>query len=53
MLTRAQEIQSRRNKLAKEVGEAKRKGGDATALMAEAERGKVEQAEAEVARCGG
>ena len=46
-LTRAQEIQSRRNKLAKEVGEAKRKGADSTVLMAEAERGKVEQAEAE------
>jgi seryl-tRNA synthetase len=46
-LTRAQEIQSRRNKLAKEVGEAKRKGADSTVLLAEAERGKVEQAEAE------
>jgi len=46
-LTRAQEIQARRNKLAKEVGEAKRKGAGATTLMAEAERGKVEQAEAE------
>jgi seryl-tRNA synthetase len=43
-LTRAQEIQARRNKLAKEIGEAKRKGGDAAALMAEAERGKTEQA---------
>src|SRR5206468_1735925 len=46
-LTRAQEIQQRRNKLAKEVGEAKRKGADATVLMAEAECGKTEQAEAE------
>ena len=46
-LTGAQEIQARRNKLAKQVGEAKRKGGDAAALMAEAERGKTEQAEAE------
>src|SRR5215510_2071425 len=42
-LTRAQEIQSRRNKLAKEIGEAKRKGADAAALMNEAERGKIEQ----------
>ncbi len=46
-LTRAQEIQARRNKLAKEVGDIKRKGGDAAALMTEAERGKSEQAEAE------
>ncbi len=46
-LTRAQEIQARRNKLAKEVGEAKRKGAGATTLMAEAERGKAEQTEAE------
>jgi seryl-tRNA synthetase len=46
-LTRSQEIQARRNKLAKEIGEAKRKGGDAAALMAEAEQGKSEQAEAE------
>ena len=46
-LTRAQEIQARRNKLAKEIGEAKRKGGDAAALMAEAERGKTEQADSD------
>ena len=46
-LTRAQEIQARRNKLAKEIGEAKRKGGDSAALMAEAERDKSEQAQAE------
>jgi seryl-tRNA synthetase len=46
-LTRAQEIQARRNKLAKEIGEAKRKGGDAAALMGESEQGKSEQAEAE------
>ena len=46
-LTRAQEIQARRNKLAKEIGEAKRKGGDAAALMAEAEQGKAAQADAE------
>jgi seryl-tRNA synthetase len=46
-LTRAQDIQARRNKLAKEIGEVKRKGGDAAALMADAERGKAEQAEAE------
>jgi seryl-tRNA synthetase len=45
--TRAQEIQARRNKLAKEIGEAKRKGGDAATLMAQAEQGKAEQAEAE------
>ncbi|HSD35388.1 MAG TPA: serine--tRNA ligase [Alphaproteobacteria bacterium] len=46
-LTRAQEIQARRNKLAKEIGEAKRKSGDAAALMAEAERGKTEQADSD------
>jgi seryl-tRNA synthetase len=46
-LTRAQEIQARRNKLAKEIGEAKRKGGDAAALLAQADQGKAEQAEAE------
>ena len=46
-LTRAQEIQARRNKLAKEIGEAKRKGGGAAALMAEAEQGKAAQADAE------
>jgi seryl-tRNA synthetase len=46
-LTRAQEIQARRNKLAKEIGEAKRKGGDAATLLADADRGKAEQAEAE------
>ena len=45
--TRAQEIQARRNRLAKEIGEVKRKSGDAAPLMAEAERGKSEQAEAE------
>ncbi len=45
--TRAQEIQARRNKLAKEIGQAKRTGGDAAALMTEAERGKEEQAAAE------
>ncbi len=43
-LTRAQELQARRNKLAKEVGEAKRKGADSSALMMEGERGKAEQA---------
>ncbi|MDF2764835.1 MAG: Seryl-tRNA synthetase, partial [Rhodospirillales bacterium] len=46
-LTRAQEIQARRNKLAKEIGEAKRKGGDAAALLMQADQGKAEQAEAE------
>jgi seryl-tRNA synthetase len=46
-LTRGQEIQARRNKLAKEIGEAKRKGGDAAALLADADRGKAEQAAAE------
>jgi seryl-tRNA synthetase len=46
-LTRAQEIQARRNKLAKEIGEAKRKGGDAGALLADADQGKAEQAQAE------
>ncbi len=34
--TRTQELQSRRNAISKQVGEAKRKGEDAAALMAEA-----------------
>jgi seryl-tRNA synthetase len=34
--TRTQELQNRRNLISKQVGEAKRKGEDATALMAEA-----------------
>src|SRR5512145_2036560 len=34
--TRTQELQNRRNALSKQIGEAKRKGEDAAALMAEA-----------------
>ncbi|MCI0753420.1 serine--tRNA ligase [Teichococcus vastitatis] len=47
--TTAQEIQSRRNQLSKEIGQAKRQGGDSTALEAEAValRGRLEALEAE------
>jgi seryl-tRNA synthetase len=49
--TTAQEIQSRRNQLSKEIGQAKRQGGDSTALEAEAValRGRLEALEAEAA----
>ena len=45
--TRAQEIQTRRNKLAKEIGNARAKGEDAAALIEEVSRSKDEQAAAE------
>ena len=45
--TRAQEIQTRRNKLAKEIGTARAKGEDAGALIEEVSRSKDEQAAAE------
>ena len=47
--TRAQEIQSERNRLAKRIGAAKAKGEDASALIAEVSRSKEEQGEAEAA----
>lgn len=46
-LTRAQDIQARRNKVAKEIGVAKARGEDAADLIAEVSRSKQEQAEAE------
>ena len=45
--TAAQEIQSRRNALSKEIGTAKAKGEDAATLIAEVSRSKEEQGEAE------
>ncbi len=48
-LTRAQDIQSSRNKVAKEIGAAKARGEDAAELIAEVSRSKQEQAEAEEA----
>ncbi len=45
--TRAQDIQARRNKAAKEIGAAKARGEDASALIEEVSRAKAEQAEAE------
>jgi seryl-tRNA synthetase len=47
--TRAQDIQAGRNRLAKQIGAAKAKGEDASAIIAEVSRSKVEQAEAEAA----
>ena len=47
--TRAQEIQSGRNRLAKQIGAAKAKGEDASALIAEVSRSKDQQGEAEAA----
>ncbi|MBV9522942.1 MAG: serine--tRNA ligase [Alphaproteobacteria bacterium] len=41
--TAAQDIQARRNRLAKEIGAVKGKGGDAAELMAEAARSKERQ----------
>ena len=46
-LMRAQEIQSNRNKLAKEIGAAKGKGEDGAELIAQVSRSKAEQATAE------
>ena len=47
--TRSQDIQARRNKAAKEIGAAKARGEDASALIEEVSRAKAEQAEAEEA----
>ena len=47
--TTAQDIQARRNKVAKQIGAAKAKGEDASALIAEVSRSKTEQGEAEEA----
>ncbi len=46
-LTRAQEIQAERNRLAKEIGAAKGRGEDATEIIATVSRSKQEQADAE------
>ena len=46
-LTRTQEIQSARKKLAKEIGAAKAKGEDGAELIAQVSRSKAEQAAAE------
>ncbi len=48
-VTRAQELQTRRNELSKQIGQKKSKGEDAAAEMAEVARSKDEQAEAEAA----
>ena len=48
-LTRAQDIQASRNKVAKEIGAAKARGEDAADLIAEVSRSKQEQAETEEA----
>jgi seryl-tRNA synthetase len=45
--TTAQELQARRNRLAKEIGALKGKGGDATELIAQVARDKEAQADAE------
>ncbi|MBL6929298.1 MAG: serine--tRNA ligase [Rhodospirillales bacterium] len=45
--TKAQEIQADRNKLAKEIGAAKAKGEDASAIIAEVSKSKQLQAETE------
>ncbi|MSO66164.1 MAG: serine--tRNA ligase [Alphaproteobacteria bacterium] len=53
-LTRAQELQARRNKLSKEIGATRAKGGDAAALMAQvaADKGAQAVAEAEARSLG-
>ncbi|HER27741.1 MAG TPA: serine--tRNA ligase [Rhodospirillales bacterium] len=45
--TRAQEIQAERNRLSKEIGQAKAKGEDASAIMAQVSKSKDDQASAE------
>lgn len=45
--TQAQEIQANRNKLSKQIGEAKSRGEDAADIIAEVSRSKEAQAEAE------
>src|ERR1700749_1730125 len=46
-VTRAQELQTRRNELSKLIGQKKSKGEDASIEMEEVARSKVEQADAE------
>jgi len=46
-LTRAQELQARRNKISKEIGAARAKGGDTAGLMAQVAADKEAQAAAE------
>jgi len=46
-LTRAQELQARRNRLSKEIGAARAKGGDAAALMAQVAADKDAEAAAQ------
>ena len=48
-LTRAQEIQAERNKLSKEIGQAKARGEDAADIMARVSESKAEEAAAEEA----
>ncbi len=48
-VTRAQELQTRRNELSKQIGQKKSKGEDAAAEMAEVARSKDGQADAEAA----
>ncbi len=45
--TRAQEIQAERNRLSREIGQAKAKGEDASAIMAQVSKSKDDQASAE------
>jgi len=46
-LTRAQEIQAERNRLAKEIGAAKARGEDAAGVIAKVSQSKQDQADAE------
>ncbi len=50
--TRAQELKAGRNKLSKEIGAAKARGDDASALMDRVSAGKAAEAEAEAAARG-
>ena len=50
--TQAQELQASRNKLSKEIGNAKAKGEDATDIIAEVSRSKEAQGEAEESPLG-
>ena len=45
--TRRQKIQAERNKLSKEIGEAKSKGEDASAIIEEVSKSKAAEAEAD------
>ncbi|MEQ8664297.1 MAG: serine--tRNA ligase [Rhodospirillales bacterium] len=49
LLTRAQEIQAERNKLSKEIGQAKARGEDASGIMAKVSASKDEETAAEEA----